>query len=555
MAEEVKFILNADDNASRKLDKLAGTLKAIGGVVAGVFAIDKIIDFGKAALASASEAEQIAVQLGNAVKNSNALGKNFVKSKESINSLTNELLDYSGVLQKQSTFDDESIALAQTKLVQAGLTVASTKTLTKSLLDRVAATESVENQDAALVQISEVMGKALNGNMGILAKYNVHLTEQEEKQLELMNVQDRAAFISDKLAKSYGGAASALRESNAGAVKAMTEEWSNFQQAIGTFLAPIVTDILKFGLQIINTIQGFMATLTKAWDEDWGGIHTAVDNAWTFINETVIPKVQKLVDDIKTRLQPMIDWLTEHWDTIMAIYGFAFDTIKLTFFNFWEAMKLILTVAWELFAGIIKFGLSVLMGDWRGAWSAIKEMFIGIWNAMGTYLKGIISNWLTYLGTSWGQVGTDISIMRDVVTGIWNGFWNGLKAVVEEVVNFVSEKVQWVIDKISAGIKLVNEFIEKAKQIPGVGAAVKVGSLLTRASGGPLGAGQTSVVGERGPELFTPKTSGNIIPNNKLGGSATTVVFNFNGVVSSKEVAMEYADLALRQFKLSTQVI
>jgi hypothetical protein len=31
-------------------------------------------------------------------------------------------------------------------------------------------------------------------------------------------------------------------------------------------------------------------------------------------------------------------------------------------------------------------------------------------------------------------------------------------------------------------------------------------------------------VGERGPELFTPGTSGNITPNNALGGGATVNV-------------------------------
>lgn len=39
------------------------------------------------------------------------------------------------------------------------------------------------------------------------------------------------------------------------------------------------------------------------------------------------------------------------------------------------------------------------------------------------------------------------------------------------------------------------------------------GGLLGRASGGPVNAGQTYVVGERGPELFTPGQSGNITPN------------------------------------------
>lgn len=49
-----------------------------------------------------------------------------------------------------------------------------------------------------------------------------------------------------------------------------------------------------------------------------------------------------------------------------------------------------------------------------------------------------------------------------------------------------------------------------------------------RASGGPVARGGSYIVGERGPELFTPGTSGNITPNNALGGS-TNITVNVNG--------------------------
>lgn len=42
-----------------------------------------------------------------------------------------------------------------------------------------------------------------------------------------------------------------------------------------------------------------------------------------------------------------------------------------------------------------------------------------------------------------------------------------------------------------------------------------------RASGGPVTGGKAYLVGERGPELFVPKVSGAIAPNNALGGGVT----------------------------------
>lgn len=44
-----------------------------------------------------------------------------------------------------------------------------------------------------------------------------------------------------------------------------------------------------------------------------------------------------------------------------------------------------------------------------------------------------------------------------------------------------------------------------------------------RASGGPVSEGTSYLVGERGPELFVPNTSGKILPNRALGGAAPSV--------------------------------
>jgi lambda family phage tail tape measure protein len=54
-----------------------------------------------------------------------------------------------------------------------------------------------------------------------------------------------------------------------------------------------------------------------------------------------------------------------------------------------------------------------------------------------------------------------------------------------------------------------------------------------RALGGPVSANSPYMVGERGPELFVPRSAGNIIPNNQLGASTpitNNVVYNIQAV-------------------------
>lgn len=52
-----------------------------------------------------------------------------------------------------------------------------------------------------------------------------------------------------------------------------------------------------------------------------------------------------------------------------------------------------------------------------------------------------------------------------------------------------------------------------------------------RADGGPVSAGKTYLVGERGPELFTPNTAGRVLPNHLMGqGAAAAPVVNIRNV-------------------------
>ena len=63
--------------------------------------------------------------------------------------------------------------------------------------------------------------------------------------------------------------------------------------------------------------------------------------------------------------------------------------------------------------------------------------------------------------------------------------------------------------------------------IPGIGG-------FFRANGGPVSAGKSYMVGERGPEMFVPNTGGRIVPNSDMG-SSTNVVVNVDASGSAVE--------------------
>ena len=64
--------------------------------------------------------------------------------------------------------------------------------------------------------------------------------------------------------------------------------------------------------------------------------------------------------------------------------------------------------------------------------------------------------------------------------------------------------------------------------------------LKTRADGGPVSGNTPYIVGERGPELFVPAQSGNIVPNNGMGGQVNVTV-QAGAFLGSSDDAREFA--------------
>ena len=102
------------------------------------------------------------------------------------------------------------------------------------------------------------------------------------------------------------------------------------------------------------------------------------------------------------------------------------------------------------------------------------------------------------------------------------GAINGTKTL-GDVARSVFSEIQRSLIRVG-----VNAFLSG---LPGIGG-------FFRANGGPVSAGKSYMVGERGPEMFVPNTGGRIIPNSDMGGS-TNVVVNVDASGSSVETDEE----------------
>ena len=127
---------------------------------------------------------------------------------------------------------------------------------------------------------------------------------------------------------------------------------------------------------------------------------------------------------------------------------------------------------------------------------------------------------------------TTFKNMSDGLMGIVKGTTSVADAFKQMTAQLIMEAIRlFVVDKITGG------FLSFAKGLGG-GTSEVSDSVPGRAIGGSVQAGSPYMVGERGPEMFIPNSSGSIVPNDKMGGGIT-VVNNIDAKGAGPEVDMK----------------
>lgn len=263
---------------------------------------------------------------------------------------------------------------------------------------------------------------------------------------------------------------------------------------------------------------------------------------------------------------------------ILTVFGLVkegiiaiFEEIKLFVEFIWDGMVSFITDTlnkmYEIFVNV----LSLLGIDWESTWTRIKDFFGIIWNG----IKDSFTVGLETLKTLWGDGLTLVKTTGDpilqwikdgvgllwdgfigmftdgasILSGAWGTMWSGLAGVARGVWNdvtaIVSESINWIINKINWLIKQANALTGKVggPQL----SAIKTISIPALAEGGIITKPTVALMGEAGPEA--------VVPLGKSGALGGGNIYNFNGPVSSKEVAMQYADLITREFGFSNKMV
>lgn len=238
---------------------------------------------------------------------------------------------------------------------------------------------------------------------------------------------------------------------------------------IGT-LIPLISGAGGIGAALTALATGPIAiviaavvALVAAWATNFGGIRD---------------KTQEIFGAIGEIFSSVWGWITSIWEN--NLFG-----IRTYLTNVFEFIKQYFSDSLDIVVDIFNIFAALFKGDWEGVWEGIKKYIADVWklitNTIGNALNGLIDAVLGILVTldaavrkvfnaAWeaiksvwksiidwfkkaikDPVGTILGIKNaifDAGKSIFTSLWDGIKNVWSSIGTWVSEKIQWLKDKI-----------------------------------------------------------------------------------------------------------
>ena len=583
-------------SASSSMDKLRkGAQNAalgFGAAAAGMtFVLKGFID-------AAQESQRTSAQLDAVIKST---GSAAGLTADEVKNMATELA-------RVTTVGDDTIITGQNMLLTfTNIGKEVFPAATETMLDMATAmnagvTPSAESLKGTAIQL----GKALNDPIkGITALTRVGVTFTEEQKntiaalVESGKAMDAQKLILAELAREFGGSARAATETFGGKMEQLQNRVSEVQEAIGLALIPILEKLSSAFGSVIEWMEKLSPSQVKMIGDTAllvAGILGAVAAVAGLIalfnplNIGIALIVGAIILMANTLEQANFTWseffqgVSLMWKQFMVDVTFAVNYIQ------FELMRLAMATDEELqkFVTAADVNLSAMQREVDAGWTEITATQNARLVTQKEQLENELAAQLDIVATSTGaQRDTAIAAATQIETEgklHWSNFRIATTAELEAMrLSTVQKMAEIVAQGASNGVRFASDFIaglqsqfsalswayESFKSIfkpfttvvtvvqnvisgvSKVGSAIKQSS--KKAAGGPVSGGESYLIGEKGPEIFTPQTSGMITPNNKIGGSNITI--NLNGLISSKQVALEYADIIVRKLQLSNKVV
>lgn len=326
----------------------------------------------------------------------------------------------------------------------------------------------------------------LQGLFGISSKSNQSLGDMADSTEEASAAADAGLASFDKLNTLDVGEMGDMEE-----VSKIQEIMENARE-YGADLAKKIKDFVKPLTDFIDKLKNL--DLKKIWEdfeawaiEAWDGIVEYFVGIWESVKETVL----NLWNSFKEKVTEAWDWLltkaTEIWESVKTfVLGLwdsftekvteAWDWVLTKATEIWESVKGFVLGLWDSFKEKVSEAWDALLSKAKSTWESVKSFVFGIWDSIKEYFLG--------------KFDEAIETLKGLFKGLWSGVkaaWDKVYAPIKSAVDWLVDKVKWLLDKIDAVKNAVGGAVNKVTDAVGGffgGIADKVGGVLGFAEGG-----------------------------------------------------------------------
>lgn len=423
--------------------------------------------FAGQAIEAAKGQTQAETKLYAILKNVQSLQK---QGPQAYKEAGDRLKDMATHLQRIGVLGDEVTLAAYQQLATFQLSDKEMALLSNGMTDLLAQQKGLNATQQDAVNIANLMGKVMQGQVGALRRVGISFTPIEEKVLKTGNRMERAAMLAQVLKNNVGGVNEALAQTPEGKIQNMTNQWGDMYENIGIKILPILADFAGWFAQYIPLIEKLIIS-----------------------NIDMVQNGIKLIIEVFQTLQKYSDLF------IAALVGIATIAVVANINN----------IAWAI------LGLGIKMGALTtSVWASVT--------ALAAQSAALLANPMTWVAIGIGAVVAGLVLL--II------HWDKVKAAVVNFVENTKSKIAELWEKVSPIFNKIAEIAQKAFQFTPLGMVINATRTIKDkfepanqqsdsqkipgfASGTQNFAGGLALVGEKGPELVSLPSQTRIFNN------------------------------------------
>lgn len=440
-------------DVNKSVNGMSKSFKRLGLVIASVFAVNRLLRFGKASM------DLYSTQIQQEMKLASIMKQRMGSTNQSIDSIKR----YASELQKLGVVGDEVQLAGVQQIATFASQEESIRTLMPALANLITQQKGLNATTNDAQSIGNMMGKVLQGQTKALNRVGITFSEAEEYVLKYGNELERANMLAKVITNNVGNVNQALANTPTGVIKQMSNNFGDLRETLGGLVSVALMPVVKWlniiivqldavfnrlkvfmeglfgidnsvfgkvndtigeinsglsdgvgdlgneGAKAVKKVRGAMAgfddlvSITKKENDKNDSVVTSMGISGGVLDNEQISKGNSLIDKLEDKLSGVIDIFKEVSGTVKEGLGWVWDNIlkplgEWTLNDLLPATLNVISGALEILNPLLEVFGSVFSWLWDNylkdiaSWTG--DVFVGTLNLIGDALSNI-GNWIS----------------------------------------------------------------------------------------------------------------------------------------------------------------